>query len=28
MNAPEAKQNHQLLANVLHWLTRAPGMPD
>ena len=28
MNAPEAKQNHPLLANVLHWLTRAPGMPD
>jgi hypothetical protein len=28
MNAPEAKQNHQLLLNVLHWLTRAPGMPD
>ncbi len=28
MNAPEAKQNHQLLLNVLHWLTRAEGMPD
>lgn len=23
MNSPEAKQNHQLLLNVLHWLTRA-----
>jgi hypothetical protein len=28
MNAPEAKQNHQLLVNVMHWLTRAKGMPD
>jgi hypothetical protein len=28
MNAPEAKQNHQLLLNVMHWLTRAEGMPD
>jgi hypothetical protein len=28
MNAPEARQNHQLLLNVLHWLTRVPGMPD
>jgi hypothetical protein len=28
MNAPVAKQNHQLLLNVLHWLTRAKGMPD
>jgi hypothetical protein len=28
MNAPEAKQNHQLLVNVLHWLTRAQDMPD
>ena len=28
MNAPEASQNHQLLLNVLHWLTRVPGMPD
>jgi hypothetical protein len=28
MNAPEAKQNHQLLLNVMHWLTRANGMPD
>jgi hypothetical protein len=28
MNAPEAPQNHQLLLNVLHWLTRAPEMPD
>jgi hypothetical protein len=28
MNAPEAPQNHQLLLNVLHWLTRAEGMAD
>ena len=28
MNAPEAKLNHQLLLNVMHWLTRAKGMPD
>lgn len=28
MNAPAAKQNHQLLLNVMHWLTRAQGMPD
>ena len=28
MNAPEAKQNHQLLLNVVHWLTRAEGMPE
>jgi hypothetical protein len=28
MNAPEAKQNHQLLVNVMHWLTRAQGIPD
>lgn len=28
MNAPEATQNHQLLLNVMHWLTRAKGMPD
>ena len=28
MNAPEAKQNHQLLLNVMHWLTRAKDMPD
>ena len=28
MNAPEAKQNHQLLLNVMHWLTRAKGMQD
>ena len=27
MNAPTAKQNPQLLLNVLHWLTRAEGMP-
>ena len=28
MNVPPAKQNHQLLLNVLHWLTRAKGMAD
>lgn len=28
MNAPEARENHQLLLNVMHWLTRADGMPD
>ena len=28
MNAPEGKQNHQLLLNVMHWLTRAKGMAD
>jgi hypothetical protein len=28
MNAPQAKQNHQLLLNVMHWLTRAEGMLD
>ncbi len=28
MNTPDARQNHQLLLNVMHWLTRAPGMSD
>jgi hypothetical protein len=28
MNAPEGKQNHQLLLNVMHWLSRAKGMKD
>jgi hypothetical protein len=28
MNAPEAEQNHQLLLNVMHWLSRAKGMAD
>ena len=28
MNAPQAKQNHQLLLNVMHWLSRAKGMAD
>jgi hypothetical protein len=28
MNAPEAKQNHQLLLNVMHWLSRAKGMAN
>ncbi|MHC4507963.1 MAG: hypothetical protein ACYTAO_03255 [Planctomycetota bacterium] len=27
MNASDAEQNHQLLLNVMHWLTRAKGMP-
>ncbi len=25
MNAPVAAENHRLLLNVMHWLTRAPG---
>jgi len=28
MNAREGKQNHQLLLNVTHWLSRAEGMAD
>ncbi len=28
MNAPEAEQDHQLLLNLMHWLTRVNGMPD
>ena len=28
MNSPHAKQNHQLLLNVMHWLSRAEGMVD
>ena len=28
MNAPGGKQNHQLLLNVMHWLSRAKGMAD
>ncbi|MBE2213098.1 MAG: DUF4350 domain-containing protein [Opitutaceae bacterium] len=28
MNAPEATGNQQLLLNVVHWLTRLPGLPD
>jgi hypothetical protein len=28
MNTPEGKQNHQLLLNVMHWLSRAKGMAD
>lgn len=28
MNSPFAPRNHQFLLNILHWLTRAPGMPD
>jgi len=27
MNSPEAQQNFQLLLNLMHWLTRAKGMP-
>ncbi len=28
MNAPEAEQNHQLLLNVMHWLSQAKGIAD
>ncbi|HEY7423454.1 MAG TPA: DUF4350 domain-containing protein [Gemmataceae bacterium] len=28
MNSPEGKQNHQLLLNVVHWLSRVKGMAD
>jgi hypothetical protein len=28
MNAPEARQNHQLLLNVMHWLSRAKEMGE
>jgi hypothetical protein len=28
MNAPGAEQNHQLLLNVMHWLSRAKGITD
>jgi hypothetical protein len=28
MNAPEADQNYRLLLNVMHWLSRAKGMPE
>lgn len=28
MNAFHAEQNHQLLLNVMHWLSRAKGMAD
>lgn len=28
MSAPGAEQNHQLLLNVMHWLSRAEGMRD
>jgi len=28
MNTPVAVQNHQLLLNVVRWLTRAPGLRD
>jgi hypothetical protein len=28
MNSPDAPQNSQLLLNIMHWLSRADGMPD
>jgi hypothetical protein len=28
MNAPGAEQNHQLILNLMHWLTRAEGIKD
>ena len=28
MNAPEARQNHQLLLNLMHWLSRVEGMGE
>jgi hypothetical protein len=28
MNAPGAEQNHQLILNLMHWLTRAKGIAD
>jgi hypothetical protein len=28
MNAPGAEQNHQLILNLMHWLTRAEGIRD
>jgi hypothetical protein len=28
MNAPEARENPQLLLNLMHWLSRADGMTD
>ena len=28
MNAPGAEQNHQLILNVMHWLTRANGIAN
>ena len=28
MNAPEAEQNHQLLLNVMHWLSHVKGIAD
>ncbi len=28
MNLPEAKQNYQFLLNIMHWLTKVPGMPQ
>lgn len=28
INAPQAKQNYRFLLNLMHWLSRAPGMPQ
>jgi len=28
MNSPDAGRNHQLLLNVMHWLSRVEGMPE
>jgi hypothetical protein len=28
MNSPEAAQNYQFVLNLLHWLSKAPGMPS
>jgi hypothetical protein len=28
MNSPHAKQNAQLLLNLMHWLSRVPGMRE
>lgn len=28
MNSPDARENAQLLLNLMHWLSRADGMPD
>jgi hypothetical protein len=28
MNSPDAKQNYQFLLNLMHWLTRLPGLPE
>ncbi len=28
MNSPEAKQNYRFLRNLMHWLSRTPGIPQ